>query len=58
MHSGTMTGDGQQLTVTVAPGSGTGQLIGLAGHRAITIIDKNHRYDFEYTQGQAGRSET
>jgi hypothetical protein len=51
MHSGTMTRDGQQLTVTVAPGSGTGQLIGLAGQMAITIVDKQHLYDFEYTQG-------
>lgn len=58
MHSGTRTRDGQQLTVTVAPGSGTGQLVGLAGQMAITIVDKKHLYDFEYTLGKAGRSET
>ena len=48
-HSGTMTrGDGQ-LTVTVVPDSGTGELIGLTGKMAINIIDKKHLYDFEYT---------
>jgi Protein of unknown function (DUF3224) len=51
MHSGTMTRDGQHLSVTVAPGSGTGQLVGLAGQMAITIVDTQHRYDFAYTQG-------
>jgi hypothetical protein len=49
MHSGTRTRDGQHLTVTVAPGLGTGQLAGLAGTMTITIVDKQHLYDLDYT---------
>jgi len=49
MHVGTMTRDAQQLTITVVPDSGTGQLAGLAGKLGITIIDRKHLYDFEYT---------
>ena len=49
MHVGTMTRDAQQLTITVVPDSGTGQLIGIAGKLGITIIDGKHLYNFEYT---------
>jgi hypothetical protein len=52
MHVGTMTHDAQQLTITVVPDSGSGQLIGLAGKLAITIVDGQHLYDFEYTLGE------
>lgn len=45
----TLTRDVQQLTVTVAAGSGTAQLVGLAGKMVINIVDKKHLYDFEYT---------
>ncbi len=48
-HIGTMTRGAAQLSVTVVPDSGTGQLAGLAGTMAITIIDGKHFYDFEYT---------
>jgi len=48
-HSGTMTRGTPQLTVTVVPDSGTGQLVGLAGKMAINIADGKHSYDFEYT---------
>jgi hypothetical protein len=48
-HSGTMTRGTPQLTVTVVPDSGTGQLVGLAGKMAIIITDGKHSYDFEYT---------
>ncbi|MGA7161947.1 MAG: DUF3224 domain-containing protein [Bacteroidota bacterium] len=48
-HSGTMTRGAAQLSVTVVPDSGTGQLVGLAGKLAINIIDGKHLYDFEYT---------
>ena len=47
-HSGTMTRGAPQLTVTVVPDSGTGQLTGLSGKMAITIADGKHSYDFEY----------
>lgn len=48
-HSGSMTRGTPQLTVTVVPDSGTGQLVGLAGEMAILIADGKHSYDFEYT---------
>lgn len=49
MHSGTMTRDGRLLSVTVAPGSGTGQLVGITGTFAINIVDGKHLYEFDYT---------
>jgi hypothetical protein len=47
-HSGTMTRGTPQLSVTVVPDSGTGQLEGLTGKMAINIVDGKHFYDFEY----------
>jgi hypothetical protein len=48
-HSGTMTRGTPQLSVTVVPDSGTGQLTGLAGKMTIKISAGKHSYDFEYT---------
>ncbi len=48
-HSGTMTRGAPQLTITVVPDSGTGELVGLAGKMTIKIADGKHSYDFEYT---------
>jgi hypothetical protein len=48
-HSGTMTRGAPQLSITVVPDSGSGELLGLAGTLAITITDGQHFYDFEYT---------
>jgi hypothetical protein len=48
-HSGTMTRGVPQLSVTVVPDSGTGQLVGLSGRMTIQIADGKHSYDFEYT---------
>jgi hypothetical protein len=48
-HTGTMARGEQQLSVTVVPDSGTGQLVGLTGKMAIIIADGKHSYDFEYT---------
>ncbi|HVO81379.1 MAG TPA: DUF3224 domain-containing protein [Terriglobales bacterium] len=49
-HQGTMTrGGAPQLTITVVPDSGTGQLAGLAGRMDIKISEGKHSYDFEYT---------
>ena len=48
-HSATMTRGAPQLSITVVPDSGAGQLVGLAGKLAITIVDGKHLYDFEYT---------
>jgi hypothetical protein len=52
-HSGTMTRGAPELTVTVVPDSGTGQLVGLAGKLAIKIADGKHSYDFDYTLPEA-----
>jgi hypothetical protein len=48
-HTGTMTRGAAQLTVTVVPDSGTGQLVGLWGKMKINIVDGKHFYQFEYT---------
>ena len=48
-HSGTMNRGDAQLTITVVPDSGTGQLVGLAGKMKINIVDGKHFYEFEYT---------
>jgi len=48
-HTGTMNCGAPQLSVTVVPDSGTGQLVGLAGKMDIKIADGKHFYDFEYT---------
>ena len=49
-HTGLMTRGAPQLSITVAPDSGTGQLTGLAGKMTITIAaGGKHSYDFEYT---------
>src|ERR1022692_2262718 len=48
-HSGSMTRGAPQQIVSVAPDSGTGELVGLTGTMTITIADGKHSYDFEYT---------
>ncbi|HET8889042.1 MAG TPA: DUF3224 domain-containing protein [Candidatus Angelobacter sp.] len=53
-HTGLMTRGVPQLSITVAPESGTGQLAGLAGKMTISIAaDGKHSYDFEYTLPEA-----
>ena len=52
-HSGTMTRGAPQLSVTVVPDSGTGELLGLAGKMTINIVDGKHFYEFEYTLAQS-----
>ena len=48
-HSATMTRNVPQLSITVVPDSGTGQLVGLTGKMDILITAGKHPYDFEYT---------
>ena len=52
-HSGTMQRGVPQMTVSVVPDSGTGQLAGLAGVMTIKISDGKHSYEFEYTIADA-----
>lgn len=49
-HTGTMTNNTPQLTITVVSDSGTGQLKGIAGKMTIIVAaGGKHSYDFEYT---------
>ena len=48
-HNGTMTRGTPELSVTVVPDSGTGQLMGLAGSLTVRIAEGQHFYEFEYT---------
>jgi hypothetical protein len=48
-HSGTMDRGTPQLSVTVVPDSGTGELAGLTGRMNIIIADGKHSYEFDYT---------
>ena len=53
-HSGTMTRGVPQLSISVVPDSGTGQLTGLTGKMNINIVDGKHFYDFEYALAENG----
>ena len=48
-HSATMNRGVPQLSITVVPDSGVGQLAGIAGKMDIIINAGQHSYDFEYT---------
>jgi hypothetical protein len=47
-HTGLMNRGTPQLTITVVPDSGTGQLEGLTGTMTIEIAGGKHSYGFEY----------
>jgi len=48
-HFATMDASGLKMNVQVVPGSGTGELVGIAGTFTITIAGGVHSYDLEYT---------
>lgn len=50
VHRGVMSAAGQELTITIVPDTGSGELTGIAGTFSITI-DKagGHTYDLAYT---------
>jgi hypothetical protein len=48
-HSGTMRRGTPELSVTVVPDSGAGELVGLAGRLTIEVVDRQHRYALDYT---------
>ena len=52
-HTGTMNRGTPELSVTVVPDSGTGELVGLTGKLNIIIADGKHSYDFEYALAAA-----
>ena len=47
-HAGTMRGGVQQLSVSIVPDSGTGQLEGITGTMAIRMVERKHFYDLDY----------
>lgn len=51
-HMATMDQKGPKMSVVVVPGSGTGDLKGLAGTFDIQIANGQHSYTFEYTLPQ------
>ena len=48
-HSGIMSRGDQQLSISVVPDSGTGQLAGISGVFSLTIVDGKHGYVFDYS---------
>lgn len=52
-HTGTMTRGAPELSVTVVPDSGTGELVGLSGKMDIKITEGKHFYEFDYTLAHA-----
>jgi hypothetical protein len=47
-HTGTVNNGEQSLTVTVIPGTGTGELTGISGTMRIIIDKGKHSYEFDY----------
>jgi hypothetical protein len=47
-HRGTRNADGQELSIVIVPGSGTGQLTGITGTIGIEIVGKEHFYSISY----------
>lgn len=48
-HSGTMTRGESELTVSIIPDSGKGELKGIAGRMKIDVVEGKHLYTFDYT---------
>jgi len=48
-HSGSMNRGAQQLSITVVPDSGTGELAGISGTFKLNIAEGKHYYEFEYS---------
>lgn len=48
-HVGIMNSGVPELKISVVPGSGAGELQGLAGDMTIQIADGKHSYEFSYT---------
>lgn len=48
-HSATMSKGTNAMSIMVVPGSGSGELAGIAGKFSITIAEGKHSYNFEYT---------
>ena len=49
VHREIMDAGTQTLLITIVPGSGSGDLIGVSGVFHLTLADGEHRYDLEYS---------
>lgn len=49
VHRGIMDAGAQELSITVVPGSGSGELTGISGVFHLTIVDGEHRYVLDYS---------
>jgi Protein of unknown function (DUF3224) len=45
----TMDSNGSRISITIVPGSGTGELKGIAGTFTIQVAEGRHSYELEYT---------
>jgi Protein of unknown function (DUF3224) len=54
-HNGSMNQGTFLLEVTVVPGSGTGDLVGISGTMKIIITTGKHSYTFDYTLPESAR---
>jgi Protein of unknown function (DUF3224) len=45
----TMDSNGSKISITIVPGSGTGELKGIAGTFTIQVAEGRHSYELEYT---------
>jgi uncharacterized protein DUF3224 len=52
-HTGSMTHGVAQLSITVVPASGSGELWGLSGSMIIKIEGRKNSYQFDYTIPEA-----
>ena len=50
-HAGTMHDGANDLTITIVPGSGTGDLFGISGKLTLSIVGNQHYYEIDYTLG-------
>lgn len=50
-HAGTMHNGANDLTITIVPGSGTGELAGISGKLTLSITGNQHYYDIDYQLG-------
>ena len=48
-HVATMDSNGSKISITIVPGSGTGELKGIAGTFTIQVAEGRHSYELEYT---------
>jgi Protein of unknown function (DUF3224) len=48
-HIGTMTPGTPEMSVTIVPDSGTGELVGISARLKIIIADGKHSYEFAYS---------